>query len=65
MAVDLSTFLAVFGAVTSGDLLSWSISGPPRTWSLVGGLLGAPQGIANSHNKYEADTSPTRGDLYQ
>lgn len=29
------------------------------------GLLGTPQGISGSHNKYEADVSPTRGDLYE
>jgi hypothetical protein len=28
-------------------------------------LLGTPDGISGSHNKYETDTSPTRGDLYQ
>jgi hypothetical protein len=49
----------------------WSIGGPPSTASeqnLLGnllGLLGTPDGISGSHNKYETDTSPTRGDLYQ
>jgi hypothetical protein len=49
-----------------GDLTSWSIGGPPPS-SLVSsvGLLGTPQGISGSHNKYESDASPTRPDLYE
>jgi len=49
----------------------WSIGGPPQNAdenNLLGnlaGLLGKPDGISGSHNKYETDTSPTRGDLYQ
>lgn len=54
MGLDLAGFLAIYGAVMDGDLKSWSIGGPPP-----------PQGISYSHNKYEADVSPTRGDLYQ
>jgi hypothetical protein len=27
-------------------------------------LLSAPQGLSGSHNKYEGDASPTRGDAY-
>ena len=66
MGLDLGGFLAVYGAVMDGDLTSWSIGGPPPS-SLVAsvGLLGQPQGISGSHNKYESDASPTRGDLYQ
>ena len=64
MGVDLSTFLAVYGAVFDGDLTEWSIGGPSGLVSLLG-LLGEPQGISGSHNKYEGDVSPTRGDLYQ
>ena len=29
------------------------------------GLLGEPQGLTGSYNKYERDVSPTRGDLHQ
>ncbi|XP_044724545.1 peroxidase, family 2 domain-containing protein [Hirsutella rhossiliensis] len=50
MGLDLATFLAEIGAVVSGDLV---------------GLLGRPRGISFSHNKYEADCSPTRGDYFQ
>ncbi|UJO25087.1 Dothistromin biosynthesis peroxidase dotB [Fulvia fulva] len=68
--IPLAQFLAVYGAVFDGDLLSWSIIGGPPPDSLVGGLLGGtgligkPQGLSGSHNKYEGDASPTRGDLY-
>ena len=74
-SLDLGTFLAVYGTVMDGNPLSltpgWSIGGPPKDaneQNLLGnllGLLGAPDGISGSHNKYETDTSPTRGDLYQ
>jgi len=63
MGVDLSTILAVYGAAIDGNLVSWSIGGPtPNVPSI--NLLGQPQGISGSHNKYEGDASPTRGDLY-
>jgi hypothetical protein len=63
---DLAAFLAAYGAVMDGDLTSWSIGGPPSSSLLSSvGLLGTPQGISGSHNKYEADVSPTRPDLYE
>jgi hypothetical protein len=66
MGIDLATFLAVYGAVIDGDLTSWSIGGPPPSDLLSSvGLLSQPQGISGSHNKYENDASPTRGDLYE
>ncbi|POR39495.1 hypothetical protein TPAR_00289 [Tolypocladium paradoxum] len=66
MGLDLSAFLTVYGAVFDGDLMKWSIGGPPPGGLLgASGLLGRPQGISNSHNKYECDVSPTRGDLYE
>jgi len=66
MGTDLATFLAVYGAVFDGDLTSWSIGGPPPAGLLSSvGLLGTPQGISGSHNKYESDVSPTRPDLYE
>lgn len=60
MGKDLGSFLSIYGAVMDGDLTSWSIGGPPSGSSLIG-----PQGISGSHNKYESDVSPTRGDLYE
>jgi len=66
MGTDLAAFLAVYGAVFDGDLVSWSIGGPPTSSLLSSiGLLGTPQGISGSHNKYESDVSPTRPDLYE
>ncbi len=62
---DLAEFLAVYGAIFDGDLISYSIGGPVNGLLNLGGLLGAPQGLSGSHNKYEGDVSPTRGDLYQ
>jgi len=68
MSADLSGFLTVLGGTIDGDGLSWSIGGPSKAQALpglTGGLLGQPQGISGSHNKYEADASPGRGDLYE
>lgn len=64
MGTDLATFLAVYGAVFDGDLTSWSIGGPP-SGQLLGGLLNQGRGISGSHNNYEGDASPVRGDLYE
>ncbi|KAL8651753.1 MAG: hypothetical protein Q9226_004568 [Calogaya cf. arnoldii] len=73
MALDLGTFLAVYGTVFNGDALSltpgYSIGGPANI-GLLGGLLSGtgitrtPSGLSGSHNNYEGDTSATRGDQY-
>lgn len=63
MGTDLSGFLTVLGGTIDGDGLSWSIGGPNAALPGVLGL-GRPQGISGSHNKYEGDASPGRGDLY-
>lgn len=66
MGLDLATFLAIYGAVLDGDLEQWSIGGISLALpSTLGGLLSAPTGLDGSHNKYESDVSPTRGDLYE
>lgn len=64
---DLATFLAVYGAIFDGNLDSYSIGGPAPTLlgGLLDGLLSTPQGLSGSHNNYESDVSPTRGDLYE
>jgi len=65
MGLDLGTFLATYGAVVDGDGTKWSIGGPTPQVGGILGLGGVPQGISGSHNKYESDVSPTRGDLYE
>lgn len=65
MGLDLALFLSTYGAVMDGDLTSWSIGGPTSGVNLLPGILSQPQGISGSHNKYETDGSPTRGDLYE
>ncbi|KAL1304902.1 hypothetical protein AAFC00_003820 [Neodothiora populina] len=67
MGLDLGAFLSVYGAVADGDGTKWSIGGPTSEVGALAGLLslGQPTGISGSHNKYESDVSPTRGDLYQ
>jgi len=64
MGPVLSAFLSVLGGALDGDLLNWSIGGTPSlAQGGVTGVLG--NGLSGSHNKYEADASPTRPDLYQ
>jgi hypothetical protein len=65
MGKDLGGFLALYGAIFDGDLTKWSIGGPTTAVPGTLGLLGTPQGISGSHNKYESDVSPTRPDLYE
>lgn len=65
MGKDLGGFLALYGALIDGDLTKWSIGGPTPNVPGTLGLLGQPQGISGSHNKYESDVSPTRPDLYE
>lgn len=63
MAPEFAAFLAVVGIAFDGDplALTWSIGGSyPGTL----GLLGTPEGISYSHNKYEGDSSATRSDAY-
>lgn len=70
MSVDLGGFLAVYGTLFDGNALSltpgYSIGGPAASQAILSGfgLLGTPPGLSGSHNNYEADSSPTRGDLY-
>ena len=64
MSPDLASLLAVYAAIFDGDLTSYSIGGPVVGLPLTG-LLGEPQGLSGSHNKFEGDVSPTRGDLFE
>ncbi|KAK4616698.1 Dothistromin biosynthesis peroxidase dotB [Fulvia fulva] len=64
MGPILAGFLSILGGAIDGDLLSWSLGGTPTL--AQGGLTGVlGHGLVGSHNKYEGDSSPTRGDLYQ
>lgn len=53
MCEDLSLILAAYGGLFDGILAAWSIGGGFHT------------GIGGSHNNYETDSSPLRGDLDQ
>lgn len=69
MGLDLGGFLAVYGTVFDGNAVSltpgYSIGGPTSSENILGlGILQTPSGLSGSHNNYESDTSPTRGDLY-
>lgn len=70
MAVDLGSFLAIYGTLFDGNALSlkpgYSIGGPTALDTILGstGLFRTPTGLSGSHNNYEGDTSPTRGDLF-
>jgi hypothetical protein len=69
MGLDLGAFLSVYSGVMAGDIVSVSIGGKPKSGLLGGltsslGLLGEAQGLSASHNRFEADASPTRADLY-
>ncbi|EME39685.1 hypothetical protein DOTSEDRAFT_91962 [Dothistroma septosporum NZE10] len=72
VSVELAAVLAVMGTVWTGNPLSlnpsFSIGGTDsEVQNLLGnllGLLGEPRGISHSHNFIEADSSPTRNDLY-
>jgi hypothetical protein len=69
MGLDLAAALSVYSGLMAGDGVICSIGGKPKS-GLVGGLtsdlglLGEPQGLSASHNRFEADVSPTRADLY-
>nr|XP_018912976.1 PREDICTED: aromatic peroxygenase-like [Bemisia tabaci] len=66
MGMDLAAALCLLGGVFTGDGVKYSIGGAtPLVPAPLGGILGTPQGLSNSHNRYESDCSVTRGDLYQ
>jgi hypothetical protein len=50
VGLDFATVLAVYPAVTSGNLVSFSIGGPDSRVSTLG-LLGQPQGLSGSHSE--------------
>ena len=64
MGTDLAAFLSVYAAAIDGDGTGWSMGGTPPSGGLLN-LATIGDGLSGSHNKYESDVSPTRGDLYQ
>lgn len=72
MGVELALVLAVMGVVWTGDPISLDPSfsigsndtAVENALDNLQGMLGTPQGIDYSHNFIEADSSPTRNDLY-
>jgi len=68
MGVDLATFLSTISVLFDGAILTqqWSIgSGGGSGLASLGGILGTGEGLTGSHNKYESDSSPMRGDRYE
>ncbi|KAH7868642.1 Chloroperoxidase [Lentinula edodes] len=64
MGRDLALILATYGTVFDGDMSSLSFSIGEGDNSILGSLF--PQnGLTGSHNNYEADVSPMKGDLFQ
>jgi hypothetical protein len=66
MSADLVGFLAAYAVDMDGDALiqTCSIGGKQPTTITLGGILGQPLDVGNSHNKYKGDTSICRGDAY-
>ncbi|KAJ3991348.1 hypothetical protein F5050DRAFT_1870027 [Lentinula boryana] len=64
MGNDLSLFLAIYGTALDGDIPSLSFSIGTGGNSILGSPLSGT-GLTGSHNNYEGDVSPTRGDLYE
>jgi hypothetical protein len=66
MGEDLGGVLSAYAVIQDGDPLTqkWSIGGAPGTSGLSAALGIKPLGLTGSHNKYETDSSPMRGDLY-
>ncbi|QRV75559.1 peroxidase family 2 domain protein [Ceratobasidium sp. AG-Ba] len=65
MGVDVATTLATLGVVVTGNLETdeFSIGGSPGG-EVRPPFISLPQGLSGSHNKYETDASPGRGDYY-
>ena len=66
MGQDLGGFLSAYSVIQAGNplTLQWSIGGPPTGQVLLPGQTQA-RGLTGTHNRYETDSSPMRGDLYE
>ncbi|KAJ3721324.1 Chloroperoxidase [Lentinula guzmanii] len=63
MGEDLAFLLSTYGAVIDGGMLPLSFSIGTGEDSILGPLSG--NGLTGSHNNYEGDASPTRGDYFE
>ncbi|KAG9112986.1 hypothetical protein FRC07_007819, partial [Ceratobasidium sp. 392] len=65
MGVDIATTLATLGVVLTGNPETDEFSiGESPGGDIVPPFIALPQGLSGSHNKYETDASPGRGDYY-
>lgn len=69
MGVDLAGFLSTISVLLDGNIptTKWSIGSGGGSGGIasLGGILGGGTGLTGSHNKYETDSSPMRGDFYE
>ncbi|KAF7563561.1 heme-thiolate peroxidase [Stylonectria norvegica] len=65
LAPNFGIPLSLYAVLVDGDPLTqtWSIGGAPKP-ALGLDILGKGDGLSGSHNKYEGDASPGRGDYY-
>ncbi|MCJ1235939.1 hypothetical protein MMC14_003914 [Varicellaria rhodocarpa] len=65
LAPNFGIPLTVYATLVDGDVVgeTWSIGGPPPP-NLITPVTGKADGLSGSHNKYESDASPGRGDYY-
>ncbi|CAH0385205.1 unnamed protein product [Bemisia tabaci] len=62
-SAELCFLLAFFGCLYGGNGVMVSIGGPSD--KVPHGPLPTPRGLSYTHNRFESDASPTRGDLHQ
>ncbi|MCJ1467988.1 hypothetical protein MMC07_006614 [Pseudocyphellaria aurata] len=65
LAIGFGTLLSVYATLVDGNIIddTWSIGGKPPQ-NLLSLVVGTGDGLSGSHNKYESDASPGRGDYY-
>ncbi|KAJ3999792.1 Chloroperoxidase [Lentinula boryana] len=64
MGKDLSLLIPIYATALDGDILSLSLSIGNGTNTILGPIFSGT-GLTCSHNNFEGDVSPTRGDLYE
>ncbi|KAB5591490.1 Aromatic peroxygenase [Ceratobasidium theobromae] len=63
--IDLAAAAAACGVIFGGNPVTqvFSIGGPPPGL-VIPPLISRPPGLSGTHNRFEGDASPTRGDAY-